>query len=296
MMRLRTGFIAMVALAAIGSGLSASVAAAADPVACDPVAAPGLTWTAPSVLAWGRSERIGADIADAAGGISYATGSAAVSLDAGSAKAAPDAVDHDLEFVVAAPAHGAALHADTTWTQTDAGGTATCVQSAALTIPLGAGRILRFAPKALSDGGIAWTAQGAGDCHDVALQAVSLTVQQGGSTRRVGAADQCDPAGTRHAATRNWQLVLKHGSFELHALPAHSSLTTRLRFALRVGQRRVAAGWVSLVRTYQPGRQIVVADPSFQDVCVHGIYPVHWIGGTIGCDVPSVASVTLKIA
>ena len=39
-----------------------------------------------------------------------------------------------------------------------------------------------------------------------------------------------------------------------------------------------------------------VADPSFQDVCVHGIYPVHWIGGTIGCDVPSVASVTLKIA
>jgi hypothetical protein len=296
MMRLRTGFVAMLALAAIGSGLSASVASAADPIACDPAVAPGLTWTAPPFLAWGRSERIGADIADAAGGTSYAAGSVAVSLDGGSAVAAPDAVNHDLEFVVAAPAHGAALHAGTTWTQTDASGTATCGQSAALAIPLGAGRILRFVPKALSDGGISWTAQGAGDCHDVALQAVSLTVQQGGATRRVSAADQCDPAGTRHAGTRNWQLVLKKGSFELHALPAHSSLTTHLRFALRVGQRRVATGSVSLVRTYQAARQIVIANPSFQDVCVHGIYRVHWIGSTIGCDVPGVASVTLKMA
>jgi hypothetical protein len=296
MMRLRAGFIALVALAAIGSsGLSASVVVAADPAACDPAAAPGLTWSAPAFLAWGRSDRIGADIATAAGGLGYANGSVAVSVDGGGETAAPDAVDHDLEFLLAAPARGAAIHAAATWAQADPAGTATCTQSAALTIPLGAGRILRFKPKALKNGGIAWTAQGAGDCHDVALQSISLTVRQGGSTRRVSAADQCDPAGTRHAATRNWQLVLKQGSFELHALPAHSSLTTRLRFALRVGQRRVAAGWVSLVRTYQPAQQIVVANPSFQGVCVHGIYRVHWIGSTIGCDVPAVASVTLKL-
>ena len=295
-MRQRAGFIAVVALAAIGiSGLFSSVAAAADPVACDPVAAPGLTWSAPAFLAWGRSDRIGADIADAAGGLGYAGGSVAVGVDAGSEQTAPDALDHDLEFLLAAPARGAAIHATATWAQADSAGTVTCTQSAALTIPLGAGRILRYTPKALKDGGIAWTAQGAGDCHDVALQAISLTVRQGGSTRRVSAADQCDPAGTRRAATRNWQLVLKQGSFELHALPAHSSLTTRLRFALRIGQRRVAAGWVSLVRTYQPAQQIVVSNPSFQTVCVHGIYQVHWIGSTIGCDVPAVASVTLKI-
>ena len=295
-MRLRTGLIALVAVSAIGSGLSASVASAADPVACDPVAAPGLTWSAPPFLAWGRSDRIGADIAGSAGGVGYSDGSVAVSVDAGSETVAPAAVGHDLEFVLAAPAHGAAMHASTIWTQTDPTGTAPCTQAAALTIPLGAGRILHFDTKALSDGGIAWMAQGAGDCHDVAMQSVSLTVQQGGTTRRVSAADQCDPAGARHAATPNWRLALKKGHFELHALPAHSSLTTRLRFALRVGQRRVAAGWVSLVRTYQPAQQIVISNSAFQGTCVHGIYKVHWIGSTIGCDVPAFASVTLKVA
>ena len=51
------------------SGLSASPAAAADPLAaCDPALAPGLTWSAPSFLAWGREARVGANVADPATG------------------------------------------------------------------------------------------------------------------------------------------------------------------------------------------------------------------------------------
>ena len=53
---------------------------------------------------------------------------------------------------------------------------------------------------------------------------------------------------------------------------------------------------MSLVRTYQPAQQIVISNSAFQGTCVHGIYKVHWIGSTIGCDVPAFASVTLKVA
>ena len=37
---------------------------------------------------------------------------------------------------------------------------------------------------------------------------------------------------TRRVATKDWELVLANGHFELHALTTHSSLKTRLRFAL----------------------------------------------------------------
>jgi hypothetical protein len=97
-------------------------------------------------------------------------------------------------------------------------------------------------------------------------------------------------------ATGDWQLVLANGRFELRALTAHSSLKARLRYALRVGPRRVASGSLALTRVYRPVRLIVVADPAFQDFCVHGIYPMKWYGATIGCKIPGAMSVRLRLA
>jgi len=295
-MRLRFALAAIV-LATVVAGLPATNATAADTAAaCDPATAPGLTWGTPAFLAWGRTERVGADVAGAAAGATYSDGSVALSVDSGNVAVAPDPVAHDLEFLVSAPASGSSLHASASWSEVDAGGSALCTQTSTLTVPTGRGATLRFTPKALPDGGIAWIAKGAGDCHDIALQAMTLTVQQGGVTRHLSAPDECAPAGTRHAGTANWKIALTGGRFELHALAVHSSLTAKLRFALRVGSRRVATGSISLTRTYKPTQQIVETNPEFGNVCVHSIYPMHHIGSLIGCDVPGVMSATLKLA
>ena len=95
---------------------------------------------------------------------------------------------------------------------------------------------------------------------------------------------------------KDWELVLKNGTFAVRALTTHSSLKTRLRYAVRVGSRRVASGSLSLVRIYRPDRLIVVADAAFQSICVHGSYPMKWYGATVGCKVPGAMSVKLKPA
>ena len=114
--------------------------------------------------------------------------------------------------------------------------------------------------------------------------------------RRLTAADQCNPAGSKRVSTPDWELVLAKGQFALRALSVRSSVKASLRYALRVGPRRVASGSLSLVRVYRPERLIVVANPAFQDVCVHGIYPMKWYGATIGCKIPGAMSVQLKLA
>jgi hypothetical protein len=295
MFRLRTAAVLAAILGTAVSGLSASPAAAADQLAaCDATTAPGLQWAAPSFLAWGRQARIGADIADPADGPAYEDGSVALTLDAGSAPAASDPVDHDLEFVLKAPAHGAAVNAAATWTMADDTAVVRCAQTAALSVPLGAGKTLAFHTKAQVNG-VAWVPAGAGDCHDIALEAISLTVTQGSVTRKLSAADQCNPAGHQRAVTPDWELVLANGQFQLHALKPHSSVKERMRFALRVGSRRVASGSLSLVRTYRPVRLIIVSDPSFQSVCVGGPYPPKWYGSTVGCKIPGAFSVHVAL-
>jgi hypothetical protein len=286
MFRLRTAIVLAASVATLGSGLSASPAAAADAVAaCDPALAPGLSWSAPSFLAWGREARVGANIGDSHGGPVYADDSLALAVDAGSATASPNPVDNDLEYVVKAPARGAAVTGSATWSLVDETGTTRCAQSAAVTVPLGAGKVLRYTAK-LQSNGIVWSAIGAGDCHDVALERISLTVQQGPLTRRLNAADQCNPTGAGRVSTPDWELALKNGRFEVHVLAAHSSLKARLRYALRVGSRRVASGSLSLVRKYRPYELIRPGNPKFFDVCVHGAY--HWVneGTRQGCEVP----------
>jgi hypothetical protein len=288
MFRLRTAIVLTASVATLGSGLSVSPAAGADAVAaCDPALGPALTWSAPSFLAWGREARVGANVADASEGPVYADNSIAFAVDAGSSAASPSPVDNDFEFVVKAPARGAAVTASATWSLVDETGTTRCAQTTALTVPLGAGKILRYAARRQSNG-IAWSAIGAGDCHDVALERISLTVQQGALTRRLTAADQCNPAGTSRVSTPDWELALKNGRFEVHVLAAHSSLKARLRYALRVGSRRVASGSLSLVRKYRPYELIRPGNPKFMHVCVHGLY--HWVndGSRQGCEVPGI--------
>jgi hypothetical protein len=294
MIRLRAAIVVTAVLA--GSGLSASSAAAADQVAaCDATAAAGLNWSAPSFLAWGRSERIGANVTDPGDGPGYQDNSVALNVDAGSASAASDPIDHDLEFVLRAPKSGSVLHADASWTQVDQTETVRCGQVAALSVPLGFGKTMRYTPKPQKNG-VAWVAAGDGDCHDIAVQPISLTVQQGAVKRVLNATDQCNPAGRKRVATPDWELVLADGRFELHALKAHSSLKTRMRYALRVGSRRVASGSLSLVRTYRPDRLIVVADQAFQNICVHGPYPTKWYGSSVGCKVPGLFHVRVSLA
>ncbi len=295
MFRLRSAAALAAVLATAVSGLSASPAAAADQLAaCDAATAPGLQWSAPSFLAWGREARIGANVTDPGAGPGYDDGSVALSADAGSAAEANDPVDHDLEFVIKAPAHGAAANAAATWTMVDETGAVRCAQTAVLSVPLGFGKSLRYRPRAQGSGGIAWAPVGAGDCHDIAVQAISLTVSQGSVTRRLNAADQCHPAGHQRVATPDWELVLTGGQFHLRALRAHSSLKTRMRYALRVGSRRVASGSVSLVRTFRPARLIIVSDAAFQTVCV-GRYAPKWYGSEVGCKVPGVFSLHLAL-
>ncbi len=161
-------------------------------------------------------------------------------------------------------------------------------------MPLGEGKTLRFTP-ALRKNGVSWVAAGAGDCHDIAVRELTLTVRQGAVTRRLSAPDQCAPAGTRRAGTADWEIVLVDGHFELNVLKAQSSVKTRLRYTLRAGPRRVSSGALSVVRTYRPGRLIVVADVAFQDVCVHGVYPVKWYGATVGCKLPGALSMRLRL-
>jgi hypothetical protein len=293
MIRLRTAVLAF-ALATALSGLSVSPAAAADQLAaCDATTQAGLQWAAPSFVAWGRTARIGANATDAGDGPSYDDGTVALSVDAGSAKLADDPVNHDFEFVLKAPAQGATVNANTTWGMIDATGAVRCGQTAALSVPLGLGKTLRFRPT-LRGTGVQWIPVGAGDCHDIAVQAISLTVTQGSVTRRVNAADQCNPAGQQRVATPDWEIVLSGGRFQLHALKPHSSLKTRLRYALRVGPRRVASGSLSLTRSYRPARLIIVSDQAFQGTCVHGRYPPRWYGNTVGCKIP--AAFTLHFA
>jgi hypothetical protein len=296
MIRLRAAVVVAAVLATAGSGLSASSAAAADQLAaCDATAAAGLNWSAPSFLAWGRSDRIGANVTDPGAGPGYQDNSVALNVDAGSASAASDPIDHDLEFVVKAPKSGSLLHADAAWTQVDQTETVRCAQAAALSVPLGFGKTMRYTPKP-QEKGVVWVAASDGDCHDIALQPISLTVQQGAVRRVLRATDQCNPAGRQRVATPDWELVLADGRFELHALKTRSSLKTRMRYALRVGSRRVASGSLVLVRTYRPDRLIVVADQAFQSVCVHGPYPTKWYGATVGCKVPGLFRVRVSLA
>jgi hypothetical protein len=297
MNRLRRAAVAAAVLVTAASGLSVSPAMAAGEAAapCDPTLASGLAWSAPSFLAWGRDTRVGANVEDSGDGPAYADDSVALAVDAGKASESSSPVDSDLEFVLQAPVKGDAMTASASWALIDESATMRCGQAAALSVPLGAGKTLHYQTK-LQKNGVAWSAIGAGDCHDVALEPVSLTVQQGGVTRRLSAADQCNPSGAKRVSTKDWELMLKNGGFALRALTTHSSLKTRLRFAVRVGPRRVASGSLSLVRTYRPVRLIVVSDPAFQTICVHGIYPMKWYGSTIGCKIPGAMSVRLKLA
>jgi hypothetical protein len=245
-------------------------------------------------MAWGRQDRIGANAVDPGDGPGYDDGSLAVSVDAGSVSEADDPVDHDFEFVVKAPASGAAVGAKATWTMIDATGTVSCAQSAALSIPLGLGKTLNYKPK-VQGPGITWVPSNGGDCHDIAVEGISLTVSQGSVTRRLTADDQCNLSGHQRAATADWELVVAGGRFQLHALKTHSSLKTRLRYALRVGPRRVASGSVSLVRHYTPGRLIDVSNVDFQPMCVHGRYQPKWYGNTVGCKIPAVFSIRIAL-
>ena len=127
------------------------------------------------------------------------------------------------------------------------------------------------------------------------MQAISLTVSQGSVSRRVDAADQCNPAGRQRVATPDWEIVLAGGRFHLNALKPHSSLKTRLRYALRVGPRRVASGSLSLTRSYRPMRLIIVSDQAFQSTCVHGRYPPRWYGNTVGCKIPAAFSLRFAL-
>jgi hypothetical protein len=295
MFRLTRAAAIAAVLVTAASGLAALPAAAADPIAaCGATTAPGLQWTAPSFLAWGREARIGANVTDPGTGPGYDDGSVALSLDAGKASATSDPIDHDLEFALQAPAHGAAANVAATWTMVDETQTVSCAQTAALSVPLGFGKTLRYQPKGQGTGGIAWIPVDAGDCHDIALRPISLTVSQGGVKRSLSAPDQCNPVGDKRVATADWELSLAKGQFHLRALRAHSSLKTRMRFALRVGSRRVASGSVSLVRTFRPERLIVVANPDFQGVCV-GRLQIKQYGLDVGCKVPSAFSLRLSL-
>ena len=209
MTRLRNVLALAALLATASFGLSLSPAAAADQAAaaCDPAQAPGLTWSVPSSLAWGRVARIGANVVDpAVGGLAYADGSVALAVDSGSVHAASDPVDHDLEFVVTAPTSGSAVAANATWALADDALTTRCAQTAALSIPIGVGKILKFAAKGEGNS-VAWAGIGAGDCHDVALKPISLTVQQGGVTRHLNADDQCNPTGGKSGS--GWTAVTR---------------------------------------------------------------------------------------
>ncbi len=217
-----------------------------------------------------------------------------MSVDAGSVSEADDPVDHDFEFVVKAPASGSAVGAKATWTMVDATGTVSCGQSAALSIPLGFGKTLNYRPK-VQGPGITWVPSNGGGCHDIAVEGISLTVTQGSVTRRLTADDQCNLSGHQRAATADWELVVAGGRFQLHALKTHSSLKTRLRYALRVGPGRVASGSVSLVRHYKPGRLIDVSNVDFQPMCVHGRYQPKWYGNTVGCKIPAVFSIRIAL-
>src|SRR5260370_1258140 len=102
MLRLRRAAALAAVLALGASALSASPAVAADPIAaCDAATAPGLQWTAPSFLAWGRQARIGANVTDPGSGPGYEDGSVALRADAGRAGEAASPLDHDIEFVLA---------------------------------------------------------------------------------------------------------------------------------------------------------------------------------------------------
>jgi hypothetical protein len=297
MLRLRRAAVLAAVLALGATALSASPAAAADQLAaCDPATAPGLQWSAPSFLAWGRTARVGANVTDPGDGPGYDDDSVALALDAGSARAADDPVAHDLEFVLAAPAHGDSVNAAANWAMVDETGTVLCAQTAALSIPLGIGETLKYRAKAGS-AGVSWVAVGAGDCHDIALQGISLTVSQGGVSRSLSAADQCNPAGHKRVATRDWELTLSGGRFHLNALRPHSSLKVRMRYALRVGPRRVASGSLSLVRSYKPDVLILLGggQPGFLENCVHGRYGVHWFGKTVGCRIPGSFKIHLSL-
>jgi hypothetical protein len=274
------------------SPVSASAAEGAG--ACDPALAPGLTWSAPPFFAWGRTGRIGANIAEAGAGSSYRDGSVALVVTPGSATASGAAVDSDLAFTAQAPARGTAMTGTATWVLADDATGTVCSQTAALGVPLGAGKTLSFRPT-LRKNSVSWAAEGAGDCQDIAVRPLTLTVPQGAVTRRLRVADQGAPAADRRAGTADWQIAVVGGRFQLHVLKAQSSVRTRLRYALRVGSRRVSTGALSVVRTFRPGRTIVVADPAFQDICVHGIYRVQWIGATVGCKVPAELSMRLKL-
>jgi hypothetical protein len=296
MLRLCSAIALAAVLATGAAGISASPAAADQLAACDATTAPGLQWSAPSFVAWGRTARIGANVTDPGDGPGYNDGSAALSVDAGSASEADDPLDHDLEFVLKAPANRANVNAAATWGMVDDTGAVLCAQTAALSVPLGIGKTLTYRAKARSTG-VTWLPVGAGDCHDIALQNVSLTVSQGSVSRRLSAADQCNPAGHRRAATADWELVLSDGRFHLNALKPHSSLKVRMRYALRVGPRRVSSGSLSLVRSYKPDRLILLlgTKPGFLEYCVHGRYGVHWFGNNVGCRIPGSFKIHLAL-
>jgi hypothetical protein len=295
MLRLRSAAALAAILASSAACLSPSPAAAADQLAtCDATTAPGLQWSAPSFLAWGRSARVGANATDPGDGPGYNDGTLALSVDAGSAHATSDPVDHDFEYLLEAPARGTTVNAAATWSMIDDTGTVQCAQTAALSIPLGIGKTLAYRAKA-HGAGVSWVPIGAGDCHDIAAQGISLTVSQGGVTRRLSAADQCKPAGRQRVATADWELVMANGQFHLNALKPHSSLKVRMRYALRVGPRRVSSGSLSLSRAYRPDRLILMPEKGFLDYCVHGFYGVHWFGNKVGCRIPGAFNIHVAL-
>ena len=208
MFRLRTAAAVAAVLGTALSGLSASPAAAAIPLAaCDAATAPGLQWSAPSFLAWGREARIGANVSDPVPGRAMTMAPSRSLSTPACRRVEQSARPRSRVRPQGARTRAATANAAATWTMVDETDTVRCAQTAALSVPLGVGKSLRYRPKAQGSGGITWAPVGAGDCHDIALEAISLTVSQGSATRRLNAADQCHPAGHQRVATGDWELV-----------------------------------------------------------------------------------------
>ena len=142
-------------------------------------------------------------------GPGYADGSVALAVDAGSASASSSPVDNDLEFVLKAPARGAAVSGQRHVDARRRDRNRRCAQAAAVSVPLGVGKTLRYATK-LQKNGVALVGdrrrrlsrhRAPADQPDACSRARV--------TRRLTATDQCNPAGAKRVSTKDWELVLE---------------------------------------------------------------------------------------
>ena len=164
------------------------------------------------------------------------------------------------------------MNAGATWTLTDATGTVRCAQSAALSVPLGIGKTLRYRPRLRARASRGFpSAPAIATTSRAGHQPDGLA---GSVTRRLDAADQCNPAGPQacgHAPTGSSSS--SGGQFQLNALGR--TPRSRRGCATRYGSGRGASPRARSrsCATTGPMRLIVVSDLAFQSICVHGRYP-----------------------